>query len=72
MINDKADEVLKKLFQSFLSRYQIKLQTSIKGCEFVFECVQLQYYKYRKINSNCGGSCIDSPSWIKTKNPTKQ
>ena len=27
MINDKEDEVIKKLFQSILSRYQIGLET---------------------------------------------
>ena len=45
MMNDKADEVIEEPFQSFLSRYQIKLETSVKGSEFVFHCVQLLYYK---------------------------
>ena len=31
MINDKADEVTEELFQSLLSRYQIRLETSIKA-----------------------------------------
>ena len=39
MINDKAEEVIKELFQSLLSRYQIGLETSMKGSEFVFDCV---------------------------------
>ena len=39
MINDKADEVIKELFQSLLSRYQIGLETSMKGSEFVIDCV---------------------------------
>ena len=39
MINDKAEEVIKELFQSLLSRYQIGLETSMKGREFVFDCV---------------------------------
>ena len=30
MINDKADEVIEKLFQSFLYRYQIGRETSMK------------------------------------------
>ena len=39
MINDKAEEVITELFQSLLSRYQIGLETSMKGSEFVFDCV---------------------------------
>ena len=30
VINDEADEVIKELFQSLLSRYQIWLETSMK------------------------------------------
>ena len=56
MINDIADEVIKKLFQSLRSRYQIGLKTLMKGSEFVFSCVQLLYYKCHKINPNRGGS----------------
>ena len=54
MINDKADEVIKEPFQSLLSKYQIGLQTSMKGNEFVFECVQLQYYKCQYYKSGGG------------------
>ena len=39
----------------------------MRGSEFVFNYVQLFYYKCHKINLNGGGSCIDSPDWIKTK-----
>ena len=45
MINDKADKVLEELFQSLLSRYQIVLETSMKGSNFVFDSVHLLYYK---------------------------
>ena len=37
------------------------------GSEFVIDYVQLLYYKYHKINLNCGGSHIYSPDWIKTQ-----
>ena len=43
MMNDKADEVIEELFKSLLSRYQIGLETSMKGGEFVFDCVHLLY-----------------------------
>ena len=46
------------------------LETSKKGTEFVFDFVQLPYYKYHKINANHGGSYIDSPYWIKNKKAT--
>ena len=41
MINDKADEVIEKLFQSLLSRYQIGLERSMKDSDVIFGCVHL-------------------------------
>ena len=64
MINDKADEVIERLFQSLLSRYQIGLETSLKG-DFIFGCVHLLYYRCNKINFKQEGSYIYSPDWIK-------
>ena len=37
---------------------------SISASQFIFDYVQLLYYKCYKINSNRGGSYIDSPDWI--------
>ena len=45
MINDKADGVIEELFQSLVSRYQIGLETSMRGSDFIFNCVHLLYYK---------------------------
>ena len=42
----------------------------MKGSEFVFDYVQLLYYKCYKINPNGGGSCMDSPDWIENKKAT--
>ena len=64
MISDEADEVIKVLFDSLKNGYQNNLE-SIKGSQFVFEYVHLMYYKCHKVNSNGGGSYIDSPDWIK-------
>ena len=50
MINDKTDEVIEKLFAS-LNRYQIEMKPTIKSSDFVFDCVQLLYYKCHKIFS---------------------
>ena len=37
--NNKADEVIEKLFKAALHRYQIGLETSMRGKEFIFDCV---------------------------------
>ena len=66
----KADEVIKEVFKALFSRYQIGLATSIKGGKFVFDCVQLLYYKFHKINSNRVGLHIDSSDWLKNKKAT--
>ena len=42
----------------------------MKGSKFVFDYVQLLYYKCHRINPSCGGSYIDSPGWIKNKKAT--
>ena len=70
MINDKADEVTEELFQSLLSRYQIGLETSVKGSEFAFDCIHLLYCKCHKIDPKRGGSYIDSLNWMKSKKVT--
>ena len=47
IINDDADEVIKELIDSLKNGYQNNLE-SIKGSEFVFDYVQLLYYKCQK------------------------
>ena len=68
-INEKADEVIEERFESLLNRYQIGLETSMRGSDFIFDFVHLLYYKCHKINFKQGGSYIDSSDWIKTKTP---
>ena len=48
LINDKENEVIEELFKSLLSRYQIGLETSLKGNDFIFDCIYLFYYKCHK------------------------
>ena len=67
LINDKADEVIKKLFKLLLNRYQNNFEKSMKGSHFVFGYVNLLYHKCHKRNSNCGGSYVDSSDWIMNK-----
>ena len=51
MISGDVDEVIKELFDSFKNRFQNNLEL-MKGSEFVFDYVQLLYYKCHKINPN--------------------
>ena len=62
--------LLMNFLESLFSRYQIGLETSIRGSDFIFDSVQLLYYKYHNINFKCGGSYIDSPDWTKKKKAT--
>ena len=45
-----ANDVIEKLFKSLRSRYQENLKTPMKGRDFIFDSVQLMYYKYHKVN----------------------
>ena len=44
MMNYKADEIIRELFDSLKIRYQNNLE-SMKGSEFAFDYVYLLYYK---------------------------
>ena len=65
-----ANEVIDKLFESLRSRYQGNLETLMRGSDFIFESVQLIYYKCHKVNFKRGVLYIDSPDWIKKKKTT--
>ena len=67
MTYDNVDDIVEELFETFLSRYQDNLERGIEDNEFVFDSVQLLYYKCHKINFRRGGSYIDFPNWIKKK-----
>ena len=63
-------EVINELSESLRSRYQGNLGTSMRGSNFIFDSVQLMYYKCHKVNFKRGGSYIGSPDWIKKKKET--
>ena len=69
MTNDEADEVVKALF-GFLKNIYLNDLGSMKGSKFVFDYVQLLYYKCHKINLSRDQSYRDSPDWIKNKKAT--
>ena len=45
---NKTDEIIEELFKYFLKKYQDGLEQSIKGIQFVFDSVDLMYYKFHK------------------------
>ena len=67
MIYDKAHAVVDEIFESLLSRYQIGFETSIIESDFIFDSVQLLYYKCHKQNIKRVWSYIKSPYWINNK-----
>ena len=68
---DDANEVVVELPKSLRSKYQEKLETSMKGSDFIFDSIQLLYYKCHKNFFKRDGSYIDSPDWIKKKKSNK-
>ena len=51
-----------KLLISSLSHFdQENLEKSIRRSYFIFDSVQLIYYKCHKVNFRCGGLYIDPP-----------
>ena len=70
MNGSDTDEVIEKLFESFLQRYEQNLEEKMKGSEFEFDGVNFWYYDFNKISLNRGGSYIDFPKWLKNKKST--
>ena len=70
MNGDDTNEIVKRLFESFLQKYVENLQIKMKGSDFEFDCVNFLYYDFNKISLYRGGSYIDSPKWLKDKNST--
>ena len=70
MMGNETNEIIEKLFDSFLQKYQEGLEESIKGGEFIRDSVDLLYYHLQKISSKRGGSYIDSPERLKNKKTT--
>ena len=63
----KADEVIKELFELLIYRYQTGIKTSMKGSDFIFDCVNLLHSGCHKINLSRGGPYIDPPDQIENK-----
>ena len=66
----ETNEIIEKLFKSFLQRYQEGLEESMRGSEFIFDSVDALHYDLNKISLSRRGSYIDSPEWLKNKKAT--
>ena len=70
MSGTRTNDVINKLFKSFLRSYQEGLETKMKGSGFIFERVDLLEYHLHKISLNRGSSYIKSPEWLINKHGT--
>ena len=70
MNGSDTDEIIKRLFESFLQKHEENLQEKMKGSDFEFDGVNFLYYDFNKISISRGGSYIDFPKWLKDKKST--
>ena len=66
----ETNDIMNERFKSFLKRYQVELETKMKGSGFISERADLLYYMIHKISLDRCGSYIDSPYWTKSKKAT--
>ena len=66
MVN-KTNQTIKELLETLLKKSQEELEENNRGSKFLFDCVDLFYYNPDKTSLNSGGSCIDSPKWLRNK-----
>ena len=56
MIGSETNEIIKDLFESFLQKYQERLEESMRGSEFIYDSVEVLYYNLNKTSLSRGGS----------------
>ena len=67
---NETDDIIKRLFKSFLTNYQNEEKILRNAGNFVFESVDLLSYHIHKTNLKRGKSYIKSPEWILNKRAT--
>ena len=70
MMGSETDEIIEDFFESFLQKYQERLEESMRGSEFAYDSVDALYYNLNKVSLSRGGSSIDSPKRLKNKKAT--
>ena len=71
MMGSETDEITDELFKPLLHNYKKDLEESMRGRNFVFDCVDFLYYHLQKASlKRTGSSYTDSPEWLKNKKAT--
>ena len=70
MMSFDTNEIIEKLFDSILQRYQKGLEKSMQGSDFVFDYVESLNYISHMIDLKRSGSYIETPKWIKNEKAT--
>ena len=69
-LGNETDDIIKRLINSFLNKYQNEGIILRNGSNFVFESVGLLSYHIHKTSLKRGNSYIKSPEWIANKKAT--
>ena len=69
-LGNETDDIIKKLFKSFLNNYQKEEIILRKRSDFVFESADLLSYSVHKISLKRGKSYIKSPEWVLNRRAT--
>ena len=56
MTGNETNKIINELFESLLTRYQLALEESMKGSNFVFDSIDGMHYKCNKISLNGVGT----------------
>ena len=70
-MGEETDDIIDKLFEYLLQRYQkAKEESRKRGSEFIHENVDLLHYILHKTSLKRGKSYIKSPEWLENKRAT--
>ena len=69
-MGNETDEIIEKMFDSLLQKYQEGLEELMRGSRFIRDSVDLLYYHLQKISLKRGRSYTDSPKQLKNKKAT--
>ena len=69
-LGNKTDDIIKRLINSFLNKYQKEEIILRKGSSFVFESVDLLSYHIHKTSLRRGNSYVKSSEWLINKRAT--
>ena len=70
MNGSETEEIIESLYRSLLQKYNDNLQEKMRGSDFVFNGINYFYYDFNRVSISKGGSCIESPKWLKDKKST--